>query len=182
MSNSLPLVERRGASASTQLLDRIRAARASVGDGLNDIEFTRYFLQTLPPPEAGFSFLGFSDGFVALTVPEQELAEWYPERGWISPAKEQVARGLAERYGLSLAEPPDECLSCLSASSESGLLPTHHHLEFTNDAETVIVAHPRYLKVRMFGAVPRTRYVPSGKAPVLFGPALLADFAALYPT
>jgi hypothetical protein len=165
-------------SAGPRLLETIRAVRARVGDGLNDDELTRLLWRDALPSEAGFTFLSFSGGCVTLTVPQQDPADWYPAAGWIVPAKEQAARALAAKYGLSLCEPPDEAarLQCPDADPE----PVHHHLEFTNRWEAVIIAHPCYLKVRLYGAASADRYVAGASGPLPLGPELLPDLAALY--
>jgi len=159
-------------------LDRIKNARASLGDGLNDDEFTRLLRVTASPTEAGFTFLSFSGGFVMLTVPRQDLARWYPDEGWIVAEKERIARGIAEKHGLSLCEPPDLSSNARLSSPDGPTV--HHHLELTNQVETVVVAHPQYLKVRLFGAAPAARYRWNGQAPLRLGRALLADLSALY--
>jgi len=163
---------------AARLLDAIRTIRASVGDGLNDDELTRLLRQTALPVEAGFAFLSFSEGFVTLTVPPQDPAKWYPEKGWIMPGKEQIARGIAARYGLSLCEPPDQSSHLLLPASE--LPAVHHHLELINPVETVVVAHPQYLKIRLYGAPPTARYLCNGQPPLVLGQDVLHDLAALY--
>lgn len=163
---------------STHLLDAIRATRESVGDGLNDDELTRLLRQTALPTEAGFSFLSFCSGIVTLSVPHQDLANWHPEKGWIVAEKERLAGAIAEKYGLSLSEPPDESSSFLFPRSEAENI--HHHMELRNRWDAIIVAHPNYLKVRMFGASPESRYVWDARTPVLLGPDLLQDLSALY--
>jgi len=135
---------------SPHLLDAIRTIRASVGDGLNDNELTRFLRDSALPTEAGFAFLSFADGFVTLTVPPQDLTSWYPEKGWIVPEKERIARAIAEKYQLSLHEPPDVDSSYVYPRPDSAN--PHHHLELGNREETAILAHPHYLKVRLFGA------------------------------
>lgn len=162
------------------LLGRVRSVRTSVGDGLTDDELTRLLRETGVPTEAGFGFLSYADGVVTLTVPPQDPGDWYPERGWIQPSKESQARAIAAKYGLQLSEPPDE--SPGYRFPRDGALPTHHHLEFANSVESLIVAHPQYLKVRLFGASPEARYLWKGRAPVELGPGLLGDLAALYQT
>lgn len=162
----------------TDLLESIRAARTRVGDGLNDDELTRLLRQTGLPTEAGFGFLSFSDSFVTLTVPPQVLTNWYPEKGWIKEAKERIARAIAEKHGLSLCEPPDQSPSFLVPRSD--LQAIYHHLELINRVETVVVAHPLYLKVRLFGAAPAVRYLWDGQTPLQFSRDLLPDLAALY--
>lgn len=163
---------------SSHLLDAIRATRENVGDVLNDDELTRLLRQTGLPTEAGFAFLSFSDGFVTMTVPQQDPANWYPEKGWIVAAKEKIARAIAERYELSLWEPPDIASGFLFPHSESQSI--HHHLQLSNRSETVIVAHPNYLKVRMFGMWSGSRSVSGAKGLLLLGPDFLQDLAALY--
>lgn len=160
------------------LLDAIRAIREIVGDGLNDIELTRFLRNAALPTEAGFAFLSFSERFVTLSVPQQDLADWYPEKGWIAPEKERIVRAIAEKYELSFSEPPDQTFGLLCSPADSPTL--RHHLELTNRWETVIVAHPSYLKVRMLGSTSGSRLLSDQKVPLLFGPELLQDLSALY--
>lgn len=162
------------------LLDTVRAVRASVGDGLNDDELTRLLRQKLLPTEAGFGFLSFSEGFVTLSVPEQVLADWYPEEGWMVAEKERLARAVAEKHRLSLCEPPDESPSSLFPPSAP--LEIHHHFEFSNQWETVVVAHPYYLKVRLFGATSAILYARLAQSPLPLNPDLLQDLSTLYET
>ena len=160
------------------LLDTIRAIRAGVGDGLNDDELTRLLRLTLLPGEAGFGFLSFSDGFATLTVPQQDLTNWYPEKGWIVADKERIARAIAEKHQLSLCEPPDETPSSLFPPSDPPNL--RHHLELSNRWETVVVAHPYYLKIRLFGATSAILYARLAQSPLQLSSELLQDLSALY--
>jgi len=165
-------------NASLALLDWIRDVRAQVGEGLDDFELT-CLLRSMPrPSEAGFHFLAFFQGVATLAVPPQNPASWYPDQGWVAPAKEKVALAIAAKYGLSVSEPPDEGSS--HVRPPDGSAAAHHHLAFTNDMETVIVAHPRYLKVRLFGAAANSRHNRVGRAPIDLGPDLLPDLAAIY--
>lgn len=161
-----------------RLLDRIRAVRASVGEGLNDEELTCLLRQTPLPTEAGFAFLSYSNGCVTLTVPPQDPARWYPDTGWIAEAKERLASALAEKYELFLSEPPDRNADAVFPGFEARAVP--HHLELTDELETVVVAHPLYLKVRLFGAARTGRYRWQGFVALRFGPDLLQDLAGLY--
>jgi hypothetical protein len=163
---------------STHLLDTIRVLRMSVGDGLNDDELTRLLQRTALPTEAGFAFLSYSDDFITLSVPQQVLANWYPDKGWIVAEKERIAREIAKKYGLSLYEPVDVAAS--GWLPQAGSTAIHHHLEFCDRWQTVIMAHPVYLKVRQFGESPAHRYVWETHCPLQFGPNLLQDLAALY--
>ena len=110
-----------------------------------------------------------------LSVPRQELATWYPKEGWIAPAKEKIAQAIADKYELMLAEPPDAPMSGRGAR-------THHHLELNSLWETSIVAHPRYLKVRLFGTVSGSRLARGASGPLWLGSDLLRDLSALYQT
>jgi hypothetical protein len=163
---------------TNHLLESIRTIRASVGDGLNDDELTRLLRETALPAESGFAFLSFSDGCVTLSVPRQNPAYWYPKKGWIAAEKERMARAIAAKYQLSLCEPPDQTPSCLFPRSDPPTI--HHHLELTNQVETIVVAHPHYLKIRLFGAAPPGWHVWNAQTPVPLGPELLQDLSALY--
>jgi len=165
------------AKLGSHLLESIRATRESVGEGLNDDEFTRLVRCPSPPTEAGFTLISFCDGVATFSVPEQDFATWYPKEGWITPEKDSVGRMIAEKYGLTLGEPPDEPPSCRFPSAEPVI--THHHLEFIAHRTTLIVAHPKYLKVRLFGAAAERGYLRISKVPQL-GPELLEDLSALY--
>jgi hypothetical protein len=160
------------------LLETIRALQASVGDGLTDNEVTRLLRESALPIEAGFKFLSFSDWFVTLTVPRQELANWYPEKGWIVPEKEGIARAIAKKYELFFFEPPDVNSSALYPQSDSP--GPHHHLELNNREETVVVAHPQYLKIRLFKGPSGFVHALGARIPLLLSPELLQDLSFLY--
>lgn len=161
------------------LLNAIRAARESVGEGLNDDELTRLLLlDTELPTEAGFTFLSFSGGVVTLSVPQQDLAKWYPEKGWVAPEKEKIARAIAEKYQLALGEPPDLVSSFRFPCAEQGT--AHHHLEMANRRETVVIAHPRYLKVRIYRDAADGAFGMHERNPFVLGPELLQYLSALY--
>lgn len=166
------------AKPCTHLLDAIRTIKASVGDGLNDFELTRLLQQTAVPTEAGFMFLTYCDRYVTLGVPRQDLVKWYPEKGWIVVEKEEMARTIAIKYGLSLCEPPDTDIS--QPASQSVAPKHHHHLELSLDREAVIVAHPKYLKVRLFNATAATLCLRGVQTPLTLDPELLQDLSALY--
>jgi len=166
-------------NSGIHLLDVIRAARESVGEGLNDDELTRLLLlDTQLPTEAGFTFLSFSGGVVTLSVPQQDVAKWYPEKGWVAPEKERVARAIAEKYELSLGEPPDLVSSFRFPNSEQ--VTVHHHLELATRRETVVIAHPRYLKVRIYRDATDGVFGMGTRNPFELGPELLRDLSALY--
>ena len=166
------------AKKNGHLLETILAIRASIGDGLGDDELTR-LLRTTLLSEAGFSFLSFFRGLVTLTVPQQDLTTWYPEQGWIAPAREKAARAIAEKYELSLHEPLDRAANVWHPAQAPEV--AHHHLEMSDDRwQTVIVAHPRYLKIRVLGRADRYRYDSEALCPVTLGHEILQDLSALY--
>ena len=160
--------------SGTLLLAAIQATHACLGDGLNDQELAHYLQSISLPVEAGFTFLCYSDRFVTLGVPGQDLADWYPEHGWIAPEKERIARGIGQKHGLSLSEPPDAVFPCVETPN------LHHHLELSDRRETVILIHPRYLKIRLFGTCGAVRTARSAQRPLPFGPELLPDLSTLY--
>ena len=179
MNTNLQLSPRKCNSAKTNnhMLEKILAIRSSVGDGLSDDELTR-LLRTTLLSEAGFGFLSFSNGLVTLTVPEQDLESWYPDQGWIAPEKEKTARVLAEKYELSLYEPVNRTTSFLHPPSGPEVV--HHHIELADRRQVVIVAHPHYLKVRLFRKSPHHRYDWEALTPLTLGPEILQDLSALY--
>lgn len=160
------------------LLGAIKAMRAEVGDALNDEELTRFLRESALPTEAGFAFSIFSKGYVTLSVPRQYPARWYPRQDWIAPRKERIARAIAEKYELSLYKPVDA--TACACDPQAGTAMVHHHLEFTDSRQIVIVAHPLYLKVCLFGKSPDHRYSWEPLCPLLFGPDLLKDLSRLY--
>ena len=163
-------------STDSTLLDRIRALRAATHDGLNDSELTHLLLADCPVSEEGFSFACFSDGCVTLAVPRQNTADWYPPDGWIASGKEALARELAERHGLEISEPPDS--TGFWGSVDAGRI--HHHLALYNSRETVIVIHPRYLKIRLFGKEPGVTGGCGGATALFGGTNLLRELASFY--
>ena len=126
------------------------------------------------PIESGFAFLSYSDRLVTLTVPKQQPTDWYPKKGWLLAAKEKIARAIADKYALSVCEPPDMLYPGIDMPNP------HHHVELSNGREAVIIAHPDYLKIRLFVATSRTRNVRIAQKPLLLGPDLLPDLSALY--
>jgi hypothetical protein len=174
MNNSNEVIANAGSNPCKHLLDSISATRAEVGDRLNEDEFTRLLRQTELPTESGFAFLSFCDRFVTLSVPQQELANWYQEKGKILPAKEKIARAIADKFGLTVCEPPDMLYPCLNSPNP------HRHLEFSNRLETVFIVHPRFLKILLFVATSRTHDAQTAQRPLDLGPNLLEDLSALY--
>ena len=160
------------------LLDTIKATRASYGDSLNDQELTSLLWENRLPTEAGFGFLNLSDGFVTLSVPQQDLADWYPDKGWIAADKEHIARVIADKHQLTLSEPPDEPPSSYFPSSNPPDI--RHHIELSSRWETVVLAHPHYLKVRLFADPCDCLCARSVRHPLQLSPELLQDLAALY--
>jgi hypothetical protein len=162
-------------TTAVHLLDAIKAFKSSVGDDLNDDELTRLLLVSAAlPTEAGFAFVSYCDRNVTFSVPKQDLEDWYPEKGWISPAKEKAAQAIAKKYELTLCEPPDAQYVCLDCPNP------HHHFKFSNKHETIILVHPRYMKVRLFIITDNTRPAKAALRSLPLCPNLLCDLSALY--
>lgn len=159
------------------LIGAIRAARSDVGDALTEVEFTHLLRADGLPAEAGFSFLCLCDGYVTFRVPRHDVATWYAEGGWLAVPKEETARALAAKYGLQMYEPPDDTAHSRHAP---GLREIHHHIVFGNTTEDLIIAHPRYLKIRVFCTDSATRHLSDAKLALLLGRDLLQDLSALY--
>lgn len=159
------------------LLEKIRAIRACVGDGLNDDELTRLLRATLLS-EAGFTFVSFSAGYATLSVPEQELDRWYPREGWLTTEKEQTAKKVAAKYGWSVYQPVDTSTNFWHPLGDSR--PVRHHLEMADQWQTVVAAHPLYLKIRLYGKTSEYRDPCEAQCPLALGPDLLSDLSALY--
>jgi hypothetical protein len=138
-------------TTTPNLLGRIISLRTTVGDGLNDEELTALLRQEVLPVEDGFTFVSLCEGCATFDVPPQDLAKWYPENGWITPEKETNARAIAERLGFMLCEPPDERFTLRASGVE-----VHHHLEMGYQSEPIVIAHPRYLKIRLFDIATKT--------------------------
>ncbi len=164
---------------AVHLLDAIKAYKASVGDDLNDDELTRLLLRTAAlPDEAGFAFVSYCDRNVTMSVPKQNLADWYPDsnKGWIAQEKEKAAQAIAKKYDLMLCQPPDT--HYLSQDCPN----PYHHLAFSNKHETIILVHPRYLKIRLFITTDTTRSAKAALRPLPLCTNLLCDLSALYQT
>lgn len=109
----------------------------------------------------GFTFLRISDGFAVFYVPQQNIAAWYKGDRWLAAGKERIARKIVQKYKLRLFEPPD--LLTVDPAYRC-----RQHFEFDASEECVIVAHPRYLKIRV------------SKWPHMAERTLLEDLSALY--
>jgi hypothetical protein len=161
----------------TRLLGAIKSIWASVGNVLNDYELTCFLQKSALPSAAGFGFLSFSCGYVTLTVPGQDPENWYAAKGWITPRKANIAKNLAKKYGLLLYEPFDDSL-VLYPELVSPV--THHHLALSDQRQTVIVAHPLFLKICLYGSPPAHVYRQNQRLPLQLGPDLLQDISPLY--
>lgn len=161
---------------SESLLEAIRETCSVVGDGLKDEEFTALLRQTALPIERGFSFLSFSHGYVTMSVPRQDPGNWYMKAGGIVPGKAGIAKWISAKHGLFLYEPVD---ASARVYQHSGLF-VHCHFEFADPRQTIIIAHPCYLKVRLFGLSPEHRYACETLSRLPLGPDLLEDISELY--
>ncbi|HEV2329487.1 MAG TPA: hypothetical protein VGY56_11945 [Verrucomicrobiae bacterium] len=161
---------------SESLLEAIREIRFVIGDGLKDEELTALLSRAVLPTERGFSFLTFSHGYLTMSVPRQDPADWYLEDAGILPGKAEIAKVISERHKLSLYQPVD---TSARVYDNGGLL-VHRHFEFGDRRQTVIIAHPCYLKIRLFGMSPEHRYACETLLPLPLGPDLLEDLSELY--
>jgi hypothetical protein len=141
------------------ILAKVRELHCETGSGVDEAVLTDLIRAEGALCLCGFKFLRVSDGFVIFEVPKQNKEGWYRQKGWPAAAKERIVRKIAEKYDLEVHEPPDE----ETVSGEG-----HHHFELDRAQEKFIVAHPRYLKIR----VPRKPAVPEQ--------ALMEDLSALY--
>jgi hypothetical protein len=178
MNNTIATSPNENPKPTPHLLDAIKAIRASVGDGLNEDELTRLLRQATLLSEAGFGFLSLSGGVVTLSVPHQELKSWHSDHAWLPQDKVKIARAIAHKHQLSLSEPPNTSPSFLFPSSEPAS--PHHYFVLSNRWEPIVIAHPHYLKVRLFGTAPGCRYDPNARHPLLLSSDLLPDLSALY--
>ena len=138
----------------------IRAMRNDVGPDLKEDALTDLILLEGGDLSAhGFRFLRLSDGFVVFATPPQDCSKWYRQKGWPCAEKEAVAHAIARKYALDMSEPPD--VSGLSGEPR-------HHFGFHRAGNTIIVAHPKYLKILL------------PDPPVNAEDTLLEDLAALY--
>jgi hypothetical protein len=143
---------------------------------LDDQELTQLLHLQRLAPQHGFGFVSFSDRFVTLSVPPQRLRDWYPENGWISPEKEILARQIATRHDFSFCEPVDY----LPGLAQTDVENIRHHIEFGSAQETIVVAHPFYLKVRLFSLEVTMLHIRDFERPLELHPDLLADLALLF--
>jgi transposase InsO family protein len=141
------------------VLARIREFRDEVGTDVSEDIITDLIRQEGELSSSGFRFLRLSEGFAVFTVPRQQMENWYRQRGWPAPSKENIVRRVAEKYGLELNEPPDQ---------NTLVGECHHHFEMWHLQKMLIVAHPRYLKIRV------------GKSAVRLESGVMDDLAALY--
>ncbi len=167
------------AKKEKHLLEAIKCFRTCVGEGLNDDEFTHFLLKAALPAESGFEFLAFSHQSVTLSVPKQDAGTWYRDKGWVTEEKEKRARQIAEKYGLSLYQPPDAVGSHHVTPQDDSAHPCHH-LEMSFNREILIVIHPHYLKIRLFHAAGSTQHGWSAHRSPHLGPSLLNDLSDLY--
>jgi len=157
-------------ASAEDLLEVVKCFRAVTGDSLTDEEFTFLLLGKHLLAEAGFHFLCFHNGCVTLSVPRQDDESWRPAERWISPEKERIAACLANKYGLMLTEPPDAALRWIVPNG----MAVRHHLQLSNRKETIVIAHPEFLKIRLYASDTGLILPPVR--------GFLKDLAALYET
>jgi hypothetical protein len=157
------------------LLEKIKTIWATVGESLTDAEFNYYLHRAGLPEEAGFSFLSFFHGHAVLNVPRQDLADWYPAQGLIEAGKEKIAKAIAKKYGLLFYEPADASPTLCTGSNV-----VHHHFTLADRRQNVVIAHPLFLKICVFGKPLECVYGRDALFPLPLGPDLLQDLSTLY--
>src|SRR5688572_14844929 len=161
-------------SSAANLVSAAMHLRCSIGDGLNDFEFTEFIKSRLAPSADGFGILSFSDGCLTISVPPQNSASWYGEKCAIARSKEDAARVIADRHQLTLCEPPDKLVYGSPGPN------AHRHLEFANRWNTVAVAHPLYLKLRVCSGGEHHDAPVDSEAAIAQCARLLGDLTVLY--
>jgi hypothetical protein len=167
-----------GPDGQKHLLDAVKSFWLYLGSDLDDNEISLFLRDARLPVEAGFAFMGFSGGCVTLTVPKQDPEDWYSEANWIAREKESIARDVAKKYNLLLSKPVDGPLNFHPPAGTGAL---HHHLTLADNRQTVIVAHPLFLKIRLFGKSMEHTYGGEPQFPLPLGHELLQDLSPLYP-
>lgn len=162
-----------GAQELAAIVEHILQLKASVGDALNEREFSQLIGASTAPFHSLFRPICYSEGCVMFSVPPQDAAEWYGESSWLAPAKEAVAQRIANDFRLSICEPPDN-LSEVVIKPEA-----HHHLEFIANHEVIAAAHPAFLKVRITAT--NTHHMPWKPHETVLRPVELGrELAELY--
>ena len=159
---------------AADLISAAMRLRCSIGDGLNDFEFTEFIKSRLAPSSDGFGVLSFSEGCLTLSVPPQNSANWYGDKCAIAQPKEDAARAIADRHQLALCEPPDKLVYGSPGPN------AHRHLEFANRWNTVAVAHPLYLKLRVCSGGEHHDAPVDSEAAITQCARLLGDLTVLY--
>ena len=169
VSPVLPVIQN-----AADLVSAAMRLRCSIGDGLNDFEFTEFIKSRLPSSSDGFGILSFSEGCLTLSVPFQSCANWYGEECKIAGPKDVAAREIADRHQLTLCEPPDKLVY---GSLGPG---AHRHLEFANRWNTVAVAHPLYVKLRVCSGGEHHDLPVESEAAIAQCTGLVRDLVTLY--
>ncbi len=141
------------------ILARIRELNRELGEGINEDIVSDLIQWEGASCEHGFAFLRISEGFAVFSVPSQNHANWYGKVGRLAVERKEIARKIAKKYHLHLYEPP---------AGGGYIRECHHHFELMHEDQTLIVAHPRYVKIRITGR------------PVIQERNLLENLSALY--
>lgn len=158
------------------LLDQIRALLNEIGNSLNDDELTRLFRQSSLPKDLGFMFLSYASGYVTLCL-TAALADNPTRDSWLKPEHVKIAVGIANKYGLTLYEPPDSNHSFTANASEAF---EKHHYQFDLRKDTVVIAHFAFLKIRLAPPPFALLHQESIHKGLFSGTELLQDLSTLY--
>ena len=142
------------------VLAKVRELQTEIGQGVDEAVLTDLLRAEGELEAYGFRFLRISGGFAVFEVPKQNARDWYREGGWPAAAKERIASRIAAKHHLELHEPPD--VETVYGGEY------RHHIVLDSSKDTLVVAHPRYLKIR----ISRRQGIP--------GPTLMEDLHSLY--
>jgi hypothetical protein len=144
------------------VLEKVRGLQDEIGEGVDEAVLTDLLRSEGGLTAHGFRFLRISGEFAVFEVPKQNARNWYREGGWPAAEKERIAGRIAAKHHLEVHEPPD-----LDTASVYGEY-RRHCIVLDNSRDILVVAHPRYLKIRI------------SRNQAILGPTLMEDLHSLY--
>ncbi len=144
------------------VLAKVRGLQNEIGEGVDEAVLTDLLRAEGGLDAHGFRFLRISRGFAVFEVPKQNERNWYREGGWPAVAKERIGRRIAAKHHLEVHEPPDLDTALVYGEYR------RHCIVLDNSQDILVVAHPRYLKIRI------------SRQQAILGPTLMEDLHFLY--